>query len=454
MTNIFFLSPEKNFHIRHLKATAKFDNANKGKLRLALRVIAETTQEIEEELKLLILIKNEKEKLKIEDIEDRYNKRFYDQNFRSVAGAADRFISPEDKGNYVQFEITKFFKENPELKERNVLYPKSLKCRRNGAADIPENLKQNISDTDIVVEVTPRISPIRNPTLLIFQFAIVLDGFVEEDTLSKWRYSGKVWSVNFDFHEKIGYQDFFDAFGDMLTYPEVFELWVYIPKGHYLNASSPHWERAFNLGIPETQYKVTGKKFETDERDIAVKLINKPGELEKFSIICISPYIGEEQLAETEKKIKNVQKKIENFPSWRDFLQNMMLTVALFSLLIGVIVILAQQALQSAAVQSTATKASQQDITAYFPSNFALLVEISIFIGFSLWGIYASLKIIAEKYKEFEFLACIGLITLGSLGILSQIFQGQDFIKVSIILISILFILFGLIALKIRSLRK
>jgi hypothetical protein len=39
MVNTFFMSPEKNFQIKHVKATAKFDNENKGKLRLAVRVM-------------------------------------------------------------------------------------------------------------------------------------------------------------------------------------------------------------------------------------------------------------------------------------------------------------------------------------------------------------------------------------------------------------------------------
>ncbi|MBU7028547.1 MAG: hypothetical protein HXS48_16555 [Theionarchaea archaeon] len=441
MTNVFFLSPGMNFCIEHIKVTAKFDNANKGKLRLAMRVILKTKKEIKEELKFFLLIKNGKDTMVVERIEEQYNRRLSDPNFRIAAGLADRFTDWMDKGEYIQFKITESFKEREGLAGNDAIFPKSLKCESSQEMDLPEDLRKDISKKDIIIEVIPKISLIQSSTLLVFQFAFVLDKFVDEDTLSKWVSSGKVWSVNFDFHERIGYEDLFETFNDFFTYPESFELWIYIPKGHYPIASSPPYRKAFPLGAFETSYRVTRKEFETDEGDMAVQIMNKSGKPERFSIICISPYIAEE-------KLREVEEKIEKIPTWRDFLQNMVLTVAIFSLLIGVIVILAQQALQwtlQIPIETTERPPWQ---------NFPLLVEISIFMGFSFWGVHASLKIIAEKFRGFEFLAYIGLIMLGSLGISSQIFRGQDFIKASIILISVLFILFGLIALIIRSLRK
>ena len=469
MTNMFFLSPEMNFRIIHLKVTAKFDNANKGKLRLAIRVMLETTKEIKEGLRFLLLVKNEKKQLKIEQVEERYNKLLLDPNFRVAAGLADRFTGWEDKREYTLFKITESFKEHDELSGRDALLPKSLKCESTPTMDLPENLRKNISKEDIVLEIEPKISSIKPSTLLAFQFAFVLDKFVDEDTLSRWASSGKVWSVNFDFHERIGYENLFKAFQSFFTYPETFELWIYIPKGHYPIASSPHYKKAFKLGAVETHYRVTEEEFETDEGDIAVQIMNRSGEPELFSIICISPYVGEEQLKETEEKIEfirnhplreieerfgEVEEKLEEIPSWRDFLQNMVLTVALFSLLIGAIVILAQQAFQGASSQFPVERPQWQDAKAYLSSNFALLIEISVFMGFSLWGVYASLKIITEKYGGFELLAYVGLVFLGSLGILSQIFGEQYFLKISIILISSLFIIFGLAAFIIRVSRR
>lgn len=446
-----------NFRIRYVKVTAVFDRAYRGNLRYAMRLIIETTQEIEKELRLFILVKNDRGKVGIRDLNGQYNKRFLEVRFRSVAGANDRFANPEEKKNSVQFTITEYFKENVSLVNRTVQYSKSLNCTKIETIElvsISKDLEENISEDDILIEVKPGVFPTGKDTLIMFQLAFVLDGFVDENTLSRWKSLGKVWSVNFDFHEKIEYEDFSRKCGSAFTYPEAFEFWVYIPRGHTPISSSPRYEGAFGLGVAETQYKITGKEFETDENDFAVKLMNGSGKPEKFSVICFSPLVGEKQLAAAERKIRHIEEKVEEYPSWRDFIQNMVLTVALFSLLIGAIVILAQQAIQGSALQSSAGKLAWQDVKIYFSASFALIVEISVFVGFSFWGVYSSLRIISEKYGKFEFVAFASLIILGLLGVFSQIYQGQSFLEASVLLISVLFIIFGLLALLIRILEK
>jgi hypothetical protein len=393
-------------------------------------------------MKLLLLIRDQKEAIKIESIEGRYNKRLYEKDFQRAAGLADRLAEPEDKGKYIQFKITKSFKEYKNLVGKYVLLPKLIKCETNSEAIIPElpgDLGQNISEDDIVIEVVPDVSPIESSTLLVFQFAFVLENYVDEDTLSKWTSSSKVWSVNLDFHERISYEDLFEYISDFFTYPEVFELWIYIPRGHHPISFSPPYKKTFPLEAFETRYKVTRKEFGTDEGDIAFQIINESGSPERFSVTCKSPSITEEQLRRVEKELKEI-------PKWRDFLQNMVLTVALFSLLIGAIVILAQQAISWATPEASVERQPWQD--------FPLLFEISVFSGFSLWGIYASLKVISEKLKGFDYLAYTGVIALGILGILSQFVPEPDLFRYSIIVISLIFVCSGSSALLIRICRR
>ena len=442
MVNTFFMSPKKNFCIRHVKATAKFDNENKGKLRLAVRVILKTTKEIKEELRLLLLIKNDRETLKVESIDEGYNKRLYEKDFQRAAGLGDRLAEPEDKGEYVQFTITESFKELKEPVGNFVICPKLINyesCQESITSGLSGDIKRNISKNDILIEVVPKISIKEPSTLLVFQFVFVLDKYVDEKTISKWTSSSKVWSVNFDFHERISHEDLFKDVDSYFTYPGFFELWVYIPREHHPITSSPPYRKAFPLEAFETRYKVTGKEFETDEGDIAFQITNDSGEPERFSIICKSPSVTGEQLTRVEKELKEI-------PKWRDFLQNMLLTVALFSLLIGAIVILAQQAISWTAHEAPAERQIWRD--------FPLLVEISIFVGFSIWGIYTSLKVISEKLKGFDFLAYTGAITLGILGLLTQFVPEPDLLKYSIIAISLIFIVFGFLALYIRIRRR
>lgn len=296
MVNIFYMSPEKDFRIKHIRTTAKFDNANKGKLRLAIRVLLETTKKIEKELKLLLLIKNEKEILKIQNIEETYNKCLREKDFQRAAGLGDRLAEPEDKDEYIQFKITKSFKELGERVEDSVLFPKLINCESSQEVItpmLPEVLRRNISEHDILIEVVPEISSIEPSTLLVFQFAFVLDNYVDEETISKWKSSDAIWSVNLDFHERIGYEDLFKDIDSYLTYPGFFELWVYIPREHHPITSSPPYRKAFPLEASETRYKVTGEEFEANEGDIAFQITNESGEPKSFSIICKSPSITE-----------------------------------------------------------------------------------------------------------------------------------------------------------------
>lgn len=445
MANIFLLSPDNDFSIKHLKVTTKFDNENKGKLRLSVRVLLENTKMIEPPLRMIVLVKNDNRNLSIRSLEEDYNERFYESNFRNVAGSADRFELLEEKEKYAIFKITDAFKENESLIGRDVFFSRELTCRMGNVQELPKSLQHNISKNDWVIEIMPDLSSIPSGKVLLFQFAFVIDNYVQEEIRRRWESSGKIWSVNFDFHEKIGYESFYEKCSKFFSYPEVVELWIYIPRGHTFTASSPLYDRAFNLDVAETQYKVAQDEFETDENDISVKIMNKRGKPEKFSIICISPNIGEEKLDEIKANMQKFFEEMKRIPTWRDFIQNMMLIVALFSLLIGVVVIFAQQIIQGTPASPSAVP-SYQELKGYVSSNFLYLFEICIFIAFTLWGMFSSLKIISKKVERIDLLGYCGLICIGILGLTVQVLGIDTFLSLSFFIICGLFIVIGSMA--------
>jgi hypothetical protein len=449
MANIFLLSPENNFSIKHLKVTTKFDNENKGKLRISIRVLMENENNIHDKMRMIVLIKNKNRNLSIETIEEDYNERFYELNFRNAAGSADRFELLEEKEKYVTYRITKAFKENENLIDKKVFYPKTLKCKIADLLTLPKALRQNISKNDRIIEITPIIPSIKSKKLIVFQFACVINNYVHDDIRRKWNSSGKIWSVNFDFHEKIGYESFFEKCSKYFSYPEVFELWANIPRGHTFTASSPLYDRAFNLDAAETQYEVAKEEFRCNQNDISVKIMNRRGKPEKFSIICISPNISEERLTEIEGKMDDFFEEMERIPKWRDFLQNMMLTVALFSLLIGVVVIFAQQVIQGT-TGSQITDPPYQEIKSYFSNNFIYIFEICIFIAFSMWGVFSAFNIISKKVKKIELIGYIALISIGLMGIILKIAGIDRFLSLAMVIICGLLIAVGSIAVGIK----
>jgi hypothetical protein len=449
MANIFLLSPEKNFSIKHLKVTTTFDNGNKGKLRLSVRFLLENKKMIEKPMRMIVLIKNDDRNLSIESLEEDYNERFYEANFRNVAGSADRFELLEENEEYVTFRITDSFKENERLIDRDVFFSRSLTCKMGDLKELPKALSHNISKNDWLIEITPVLNSIPSKKLILFQFAFVINNYVHEEIRRKWGHSGKIWSINFDFHEKIGYEPFYEKCYKYFSYPEVFELWVYIPRGHTFTASSPLYDQAFNLDVAETQYKVAQEEFETDENDISVKIMNKRGKPEKFSIICISPNISQERLTEIEGKMDDFFEDMKRIPTWKDFLQNMMLTVAFFSLLIGVVVIFAQQVIQGTTSLPIADP-SYQEIESYFSNNFIFIFEICIFIAFSMWGIFSAFNIISKKVKKIESVGYFGLISIGLIGIILISFGIDRVLSLSSYIICGLLIVIGVIALGIK----
>ncbi|MBU7043827.1 MAG: hypothetical protein HXS47_09575 [Theionarchaea archaeon] len=400
---------------------------------------------IEPPLRMMVLVKNDNRNLSIGSLEEDYNERFYESNFRNVAGSADRFELLEEKEKYAIFKITDAFKENESLIGRDVFFSRELTCRMGNVQELPKSLQHNISKNDWVIEITPDLPSIPSGKVLLFQFAFVIDNYVQEEIRRRWESSGKIWSVNFDFHEKIGYESFYEKCSKFFSYPEVFELWIYIPRGHTFTASSPLYDRAFNLDVAETQYKVAQEEFETDENDISVKIMNKRGKPEKFSIICISPNIGEEKLDEIKANMQKFFEEMKRIPTWRDFIQNMMLIVALFSLLIGVVVIFAQQIIQGTPASPSAAP-SYQELKGYVSSNFLYLFEICIFVAFTLWGIFSSLKIISKKMERIDLLGYCGLICIGILGLTVQVLGIDTFLSLSFFIICGLFIVLGSMA--------
>ncbi len=90
MTNILFLSFGSVCAIRHCKITAKFDNNGKGKAKLAIRLLVEISEGHSGNLDLYMLIKNDEKRLKLEKIDQEYNKQFDFLEFRNRAGIGER----------------------------------------------------------------------------------------------------------------------------------------------------------------------------------------------------------------------------------------------------------------------------------------------------------------------------------------------------------------------------
>jgi hypothetical protein len=398
MANFFFLSFDNIISIDHAKISVKFDNFNKGKARISLRMIS-TLSKSSTCLELYFLIKNDENPVKFNDIRgSEYNKSLDVDEFRQVAGAYG-FEQKEDYDHCTVFTIEEF-KENPDLENRKAIHPKEIVCNRVNYGDIPKELKSKVKRKDILIKVEvgkmkkilkEASSALEEAPVWMFQFRIFLRGFLSEEALKCWQSSSKSWSVDFDVHKQRNHEDLLIKLKDMkvLRYPESLELWFTIPHSHQFVASSPVYEKAFRLKSEDLAYKTEKQQFgdfTTREGDYAVKIVNKDGDFIEFSIICISPFLPGEKPETLRKDIEEFWLITPKFVTWENIFTPITLLVTLLSLIFGSMV----------AFFTDIGNACEEISTPIGQLNLRLLILSSIFIGSAIWAISAALSLASQ----------------------------------------------------------
>lgn len=430
MTNIFFLSFNSISAIKHCKITGKFDNNGKGKIRLATRFLVEIAEECPRDVDLYLFIRNDQKTLKLGELDQEYNRQFNFRRFRSSAGTGTRFQETgAERNDYVQFIIDESF-ENPTIVEKNVTFPLNIKCSVVKGEEIPDELENCVTEEDILIKITFNKDETSSERLYVFQIVVILENFLPEEEIGGWKVPSKVWSANFNMHETIGYERLFQRIQGHLRYPDILELWVYLPSGHQFVASSPRYEKVFKLEASDIQLRTSkGDEFLSKEGDLAVKLMNKLGKSEKYSIICTSPHMIEEKIENLVEELFEEEKK--NFVTWGEFIQPLALLVGLFSLVIGVIVVLAVRSIPISQASGTISPVSLP--LAFSPTgisiNIETIVAASIFFGISTWAISTTLKSLAKRFSWMSIAAPISMTLLGIAGLISIGYQDAGYVR-------------------------
>lgn len=392
MPNFFFLSLHNDILIEHVKISVKFDNFSRGKARISFRatfILSEKSKDAE----LYLLIKNDESPVTIEKIASEYNKFLDATEFRQVAGAY-AFQSPINYQHCTAFPLGKFL-ENRDLEDKMAIHPKTITCTAVRQSDFPDQLRNMLNERDILLrisvddltEILSEISTVREkPYIYTIQFRIFLGNFVHRETLKCWRSPGRFWSVDFDLHKERGHTPLFGNLMDrgILRYPRSVELWFTIPHSYYFVASMPPYEKAIRLKPNDIGYKTERKEvgeFETQEGDYAVKIMNRSGDFVEFSIICVSPFLPEEQPKILREEIT------EKYITWKEILIPLTLLVTLLSLIVSSTIVLAL--LQRESI-----------VTPLAQANLELLILSSLLTGTLVCAVAFSLSFASRKYAQ------------------------------------------------------
>lgn len=309
MSNLFFISTQKDLGIAYLKCTVKFDNSGTGKARFSFKVRLKSNR-WDEIPKVFLVVRNTERLVTLLQIDADYNRFLGDIGFRRAAGIED-VKQLNEQQEYLTQKLVKF-EEDPYLVERLVVVPRTICVDRVDLERLPGELHTYFNSKDIILEISPVNETVFQslntlPTRDVFfesQFRIYLADYVVGETLGALKASSEAWSVDIDIHKERGFEDFVRFLGDYLKYPEILDLWVNIPHNHLFIASSPAHKNAIKLKTEDIEYKTYQKFrpenefyriFETREGDYSVRICNSSGKPEDFSVICWSPFLpGEE----------------------------------------------------------------------------------------------------------------------------------------------------------------
>lgn len=389
----FFLYSDGFDSIEHVKISLKFDNSNKGKARTSFRIISKSL-EIRENLSFFILIKNDENAVRIEkEVNTKYNKHLKDSRFRKVAGAYG--LEPDiskDFSHCTVFAVEEF-PENPDLVDKKIIHPNKITSNTIEYRNAPDSIKGLINNKDILLkfdvnnarEIFEETSCIHEkPYIFVFQFRIFFKNFIPSETLSYWQKSSKSWAVDFDLNRKRGYENLIENLDreNLLRYPHSIELWFTIPHSHFFVASSPVYEKAFRLKSEDLGYKTAEEQvgeFETREGDYAVKIMNRSGSFVEFSIVCVSPFLPEEEPEKLRKEIENFQSASSKFVTWKGMVNPLVLLLAFLALIFAVISLFIGGMTE----------------TLELKANLWTISVAAVFFGLSVWGISASLNLLS-----------------------------------------------------------
>ncbi len=347
-----------------MKFTIKFDNHGEGRASFSFKIWLENKNS-EDPPELFLFLSNRESPFVLEMIDTEYNKFLIEDDFKKTAGIKD-----------TNEKRIKQFEEDPNLEGRAFLIPSDVNIEKPKPEILKNEIRKYVRDNDILLKILPinkekkeiiQVPAEENP-IIIFQFRISLKNFPSREVLEKWESSSESWSVAVDLHKEEGFEDIYEDFRDILKYPKVLDLWVNIPHNHLFIASSPVYKSAIKLKTEDIQYKTYEKyekekkdfleKFETMEGDYAVQIKNIEKKPQKFSIICVSPFLpGEEpgKLREDINVFKKESQKLETSRkemvreierSHRDMLRNMVSIFGIFVAIFSFIVISANYALR------------------------------------------------------------------------------------------------------------
>lgn len=366
MPNLFFFSLQNDLEIKYAKISVKFDNSEEGKARFSFKLWLKK-ENLGETPELYLLVNNKEIPVALENIDEQYNKRLKEEDFRKAAGIDD--TKKEKEHEEFTIEVIKEFEEDNNLVNKKIIHPKTMSVTKTFPTILPEEMSIHIErHRDLLLNIKPlyfeKIKGVEDTlagALIEFQFRIFFRDFTTPEILSSWKSSSEPWSVDIDIHKKRNFKDIFHYFKDVLKYPKNLDLWITIPHDHLFIASSPAHSSAIKLKKEDILYKTHEindyeehsrekefyKKFETKEGDYSVKISSNDGKPEEFSIICMSPFLpGEkphelkESISKFMKKTEDVEKEFkkesEKFVKWEDIISSLVLLLAIISLIFSI----------------------------------------------------------------------------------------------------------------------
>jgi hypothetical protein len=405
LSNIFFVSTQEDLGIAYLKCTVKFDNNGTGKARFSFKIRLES-KEWHEIPRLFLVVRNTERVVSLLRVDTSYNKFLGDIGFRRAAGIED-IKQLNEQQEYITQKLVKF-EEDPNLKEKILVIPRTIHVDRVDLERIPSELHKYFNSKDIILEILPvnkvvfeslKTFSTRN-FFFEFQFRIFLADYLVGETLDAWKASSEAWSAEIDIHKERGFEDFKGFLGNRLKYPEFLDLWINIPHNHLFIASSPAYKNAIKLKTEDIEYKTYQKSgqedefhkmFETKEGDYSVRIGNSSGRPEDFSLICYSPFLpGEEprklredlnisgkRSKELEESLRNSLRELETYQ--QGLLRNMVGIFGIFVAIFSFITISADYVLQSILpFGEVSLRQTFLQVSAFFLPIFLFLIALMI----------------------------------------------------------------------------
>jgi hypothetical protein len=390
-----------------MKCSIKFDNEKEGRARFSIKMGIENSK-LSPDPKLYLLICNKENPVFIHDIDTKYHNFLINKKFKRAAG----IINVEDEKEFQEYIIKKIKVKKDDQKDSQgnpielIYLPKTISIKKIDPDNTEGNFTEKIiSGENDIIEIIPIINVKdmektfnKQKMIIEFQYRIYFDNYVSHDTLTFWESSFNSWSIDIDIQRKINHEEIITELQNFLLYPELLDLWINIPHNHLFIASSPVHKGAIKLKDEDIRYKTYNEnedekkiffeKFKTLEGDYSVWIQNKNGP-EEFSVICLSPFLSEEEpgklredINEFKEKSKELEKKSKELEQYeRNVLRNMVGIFGIFVAIFSFITIGVNSALLIQIPQYTSILDIFLYVSAFLAPIFIFLLILLIITG-------------------------------------------------------------------------